>query len=112
MLPEGAARLEDLTVGTQVSGVVPGTAVTILSVWWSGNPSIEAVFEDVSGGLDRMLVYHDNEQQLEVVTAGRPWSFEGDGRLFSLWRWRIKRADLNGWIDAQPRGGDGDCDGD
>lgn len=31
-----------------------------------------------------MLLYRDREPTLEVVEAGRPWSFDGDGRLFRL----------------------------
>jgi len=27
-------------------------------------------------------------------------------------QWRIKQTELDQWINAQPRGGDGGCDGD
>jgi hypothetical protein len=113
MLPgEGVARMKDLTVGTLGSRVPPGAVVTPQSVGWPGNLAIEVAFEDIGGRLDRKPVFRDDEQQLDIVTPGRPWSFEGDGRLFSLKRRRIKRADLNWWINAQPRGGDGGRDGD
>ena len=45
------ARLEDLTVGTCVSGVVPGSVVTIKSVGWTGNQAVEVIFEDVGGAV-------------------------------------------------------------
>lgn len=78
------ARLEDLTVGTRVSGVVPNAVVTVKSVAWSGNQAIEVIFEDIGGRLDRKLLFRNDEHQLEVVTAGRPWSFEADSDLFRL----------------------------
>jgi excisionase family DNA binding protein len=35
-----------------------------------------------------------------------------ESRAFKIRRqWRIKRNELDQWIDAQPRGGDGGCDG-
>lgn len=27
-------------------------------------------------------------------------------------QWRIKRSELDQWLDVQPRGGEGRCDGD
>ncbi|MCB9507840.1 MAG: DUF3883 domain-containing protein [Kofleriaceae bacterium] len=78
------ARLEDLTVGTRASGIAPGSVVTIKSVTWTGNQAVELIFEDAGGRLDRKLVFRDDEHEIEVVTAGRPWSFEADGHLFRL----------------------------
>src|SRR5437870_12790589 len=31
-----------------------------------------------------ILVYRDREPTLEIGEAGRPWSFDGDGKLFRL----------------------------
>ncbi|HPQ16105.1 MAG TPA: helicase-related protein [Bryobacteraceae bacterium] len=31
-----------------------------------------------------VLLYRDREPSLEIVEAGRPWSFDGDGKLFRL----------------------------
>ena len=32
-----------------------------------------------SENLGNELIYRDSEPTLEIVTAGRPWSFDGDG---------------------------------
>ena len=37
-----------------------------------------------SGRVANELLYRDREADLEVVEAGRPWSFDGDGALFRL----------------------------
>jgi hypothetical protein len=39
---------------------------------------------DRSGNLGNQLLFRDNEPTLEIVDAGRPWSFEGDGSTFRL----------------------------
>jgi hypothetical protein len=36
------------------------------------------------GRVGQDLVYRDRESTLEIVSAGRPWSFDGDGSLFRL----------------------------
>lgn len=37
----------------------------------------------------------------------------GEISAFKIRRqWRIKRTEFDQWIDVQPRGGDGGCDGD
>jgi len=50
-------RLEDLTPGAQVTAVVPGGPVTVVSSKWHGT---------------------------NVVQPGRQWSFTADGALFRL----------------------------
>ena len=78
------ARLEDLQQGANVNGILPNQQVTVVHVNWFGNSVIELTYRDASGNLGSQLVYRDNESELEIVTAGRPWSFDGDGEKFRL----------------------------
>lgn len=78
------ARSEDLTVGTLAEGIVPGSVVTIKSVSWTGNQAVEVIFEGAGGRLDRALVFRDDEHAIDIVSAGRQWSFEADRHLFRL----------------------------
>jgi len=78
------ARLEELTRGASVKGILPDHLVTIVDVKWLGSAVIELVYKDADGRLGNELLYRDREPTLEVVTAGQPWSFDGDGRLFRL----------------------------
>ena len=78
------AQLEDLTKGTSVSGVLPDGLVTVVDVKWIGTVAVELTYKDASGRLGNELLYRDREPTLEVVTAGRPWTFDGDGGMFRL----------------------------
>ena len=78
------AALEDLTRGASVKGVMPDGMVTVVDVKWIGSVAIELTYKDSSGRLGNELLYRDREPTLEVIVAGRPWSFDGDGGLFRL----------------------------
>src|SRR6266508_2725151 len=78
------ARLEELTRGASVKGVLPDTLVTVVDVKWLGSSVVELVYKDPGGRLGSELLYRDREPDLEVVAAGRSWSFDGDGALFRL----------------------------
>jgi hypothetical protein len=78
------ARLEDLTRGASVRGILPDSLVTVVDVRWHGSAVIELTYKDPAGKLGNELVYRDREPTIEVVSSGRPWSFDGDGRLFRL----------------------------
>jgi SNF2 family DNA or RNA helicase len=78
------ARLEDLTRGASVKGVLPDGLVTVVDVKWIGTIAIELTYKGSTGRLGNELLYRDREPTLEVVTTGRPWSFDGDGGMFRL----------------------------
>ena len=78
------AQLEELTRGAAVRGILPDGLVTISDVRWIGTVAIEVTYKDSSGRLGNELLYRDREPTLEVVEAGRPWSFDGDPELFRL----------------------------
>ena len=77
-------RLEDITRGSSVRGILPEGLATILDVKWLGTVAIEVTYKDSAGRLGNELIYREREPTLEVVTEGRPWSFDGDGALFRL----------------------------
>ena len=78
------AKLEDLTPGAWVMGVLPDALVGIIEAKWHGSSVVELTYRDASGRLGSELLYRDREPTLEVAAAGRPWSFDGDGSLFRL----------------------------
>jgi hypothetical protein len=65
------ARLEDLTRGAQVKGLVPDGAVTILDVKWHGSTCVEVTYKDVAGRPHSELVFRDREPSLGVATHGQ-----------------------------------------
>jgi superfamily II DNA or RNA helicase len=78
------ARLEDLTRGAAVKGILPDGLVTVVDVEWHGDVAITLTYRDAAGHLGNEILYRDREPTLEIATAGRPWSFDGDGALLRL----------------------------
>ncbi len=78
------AKLEDLKQGATVRGVLPGQDVTVVNVQWYGADAIELTYKDASGRVGNQLLFRSDEERLELVTEGQPWSFEADGELLRL----------------------------
>lgn len=78
------ARLNELTRGASVKGVLPDGLVTVVDVQWHGSDVVELIYRDSAGKLGSELLYRDREPTLEIAAAGVPWSFDGDGALFRL----------------------------
>ncbi len=79
------ARLEDLTKGALVRGVLAERAVKVVDVDWHGSSAVTLTYTDDSTGKpNQELLYRDDESRLTVDQAGRAWSMDGDGALFRL----------------------------
>ena len=78
-------RLEDLTKGALVRGVLSDRAVRVVDVAWHGSNAVTLTYTDEpSGKVDQELLYRDDEPRLSVEEAGRAWSMDADGSLFRL----------------------------
>jgi superfamily II DNA or RNA helicase len=78
------ARLEDLTVGAQVRGILPGDAVvTIVATTPYGN-SWDVVYRDARGGTNSELIDRSWEPRLSLLAQGRAFGFDADGARFRL----------------------------
>jgi len=77
-------RLEDLQPNAAVRGVLPDQLVSVVSVQWFGSQALELTYKGPTGRVANELLYRHDEPRLQVVEQGRPWSFDGDGRLFRL----------------------------
>src|SRR5277367_5271753 len=77
-------RLEDLQPNAAVRGILPDQLVTVVSIQWFGSEALELTYKTPTGKLANELLYRHDEPRLEVVEQGRPWSFDGSGRLFRL----------------------------
>ena len=78
------ARLEELTRGASVKGILPDSLVTVVDVKWHGSTVVELTYKDPSGRLGNELLYRDREPTLEIASVGGPWGFDGDGAMFRL----------------------------
>lgn len=78
------ARLEDITVGSSVKGVVANDIVTIVAVQWYGTNVIEITYKNSAGALGAQMIYRENEPNIEVMSGNLPWSFDADGAQMKL----------------------------
>ena len=90
------ARLEELTPGTIIKGILPNQHVTVVAATWLGTAGIELTYKATDGRLGSELLYRTSEPSVEIVTANLPWSFDGDGENFRLVSeaYRIRLAHL------------------
>jgi hypothetical protein len=75
------AKLEQITKDNSFWGIIPGAIVSIVDIKWYDTDVAEVVYKSADGSPGTQILYRDSESTLEVVTAGRPWSFTGDGEL-------------------------------
>jgi len=78
------ARLEEMTPGARVRGVLPDRPVNVVQAEWHGTQALTLTYRDDAGRVDHELLYRSNEAALEIEGEGRAWSFDADGQLFRL----------------------------
>jgi SNF2 family DNA or RNA helicase len=79
------ARLEDLTKGALVQGVLGDRVVRVVDLAWHGSSAVTLTFTDeLTGKADQELLYREDEARLAVQAVGRAWSMDADGNLFRL----------------------------
>jgi len=78
------ARLEELTPGARVTGVVAGQAVTVVQTQWHGTQALTLTWRDDGGHVGEQILYRGDEPTLAVEAAGKAWSLTADGALFRL----------------------------
>ena len=78
------ARLEELTPGASVRGLVAGEPVTVVAVEWHGQAVVTLTYRRTSGEVGSELVYRTDEARLDLDAAGQAWPFDADGALFRL----------------------------
>jgi len=87
-------KLEKITKGTYLAGVIPNQMVEVVDAIWHGADVIEITFKDGLGNPNNEILYRDNEANLEICIASAPWSFNASSEKFKLVSeaYRIKLA--------------------
>ena len=78
------ARLEDLTIGSVVNGLLSGEPITVVSTKWYGSSSMEAIYKTNQGTTGSQILYRDDEPSLSVLEKSLPWSFDVPGEKLRL----------------------------
>ena len=77
-------RLEDLTPGARVRGVLTDRPIEVVQAAWHGTEAITLTYRDDEGRVGDQLIYRDDESRLEVEARGAAFAFDADGKLFRL----------------------------
>jgi SNF2 family DNA or RNA helicase len=77
-------KLEELTRGSIINGILPNQSITVIEAKWHGSDVVELTYKDTNGQPYTELLLRDREATLEIVTEGKPWSFDGDGDTLRL----------------------------
>lgn len=78
------SKLEDLTVGSIVSGLLNNESVQVVAVRWYGSAVLEITYKNNQGMLANQLIYREDETRLVVEDSNLPWSFDADGDTVRL----------------------------
>jgi len=79
------AKLEELSEGFKLKGILPNTTVTVERVSRCGADAVTLIYRaDDSGNLGDRVLYRSDEAQLELITQKYSWRFDADGALFRL----------------------------
>jgi hypothetical protein len=62
----------------------PDAVTELFSAKWHGADVLKMVYKDTAGHLGTEILFRDHKSSLQVLTIGRRWSFDGDGRVFRL----------------------------
>src|SRR6266542_4247304 len=77
-------RLEELTPGARVRGLLPDRTVAVVHADWHGTQAITLTYRDDGGTVGNQLLYRDDEPRLQLDAASAAFAFDGDGTLFRL----------------------------
>jgi SNF2 family DNA or RNA helicase len=90
-------KLEDLSSGVRVTGVVPGETVIVVAAQWHGADALELTYKTLDGGLRQQVIFRADEAKLQLSDAGsRP--FDADAAEFRLVA-EAQRISLAGLFD-------------
>jgi len=78
------ARLEQLTPGTTVEGLLSNGLATVVNSSWLGDSVLDLTYRTEMGKTDSRLLYRHDEPSLIVHAEGRVWAFDAPGDLFRL----------------------------
>ena len=78
------AKLEQMTVGSNLKGLVGKDTVSVISVKWYGTAALEITYKDSKGKLGDQIVYREDEEHIKLQKASLPWSFDADPNAMRL----------------------------
>ncbi|HZI58590.1 MAG TPA: DEAD/DEAH box helicase, partial [Verrucomicrobiae bacterium] len=86
-------NLKDIAPGLSLAGVEPTQIVSVVAIVPLGDGALQLIYRTSDGAIKERLLGPAEESTINVATAERPFSFDGDGATFQL-ACEAKRLDL------------------
>lgn len=77
-------KLEGIQAGNSITGIIPGSPVTVIAATSAGDDALTVVYRDAAGAIAERMLFRADEPSLAIATAGRHWSFDANGADFKL----------------------------
>jgi hypothetical protein len=77
-------KLEDVTPGAQLAGVIGDNPVTVVAVTWIGSNALRLTYRTGDGRLDERILYRDHEPRLALARTPAAYEFQADATTFKL----------------------------
>ena len=77
-------KLEEITNGLSLAGVVPSQIVTVVALVPHGNGALQIIYRTPDGVMKERLLVRADESSITLAKSERPFSFDGDGSAFQL----------------------------
>lgn len=78
------AKFEELKREACVRGISPSGLVAVVDAQWFGCNVVQLTYRDAAGRVNQELMYRDRQAGLEIVSAGKPWTFDAEGAILHL----------------------------
>lgn len=78
------ARLEEITVGSTIKGIIGDEPVSVVAAQWYGSNVLEITYKDTRGVPGTQLLYRDSEPGIKVMSNHLPWSFDANAEQMKL----------------------------
>ncbi|MCE7946646.1 MAG: DUF3883 domain-containing protein [Chloroflexi bacterium CFX4] len=75
-------KLEDIIPNVVINGILPNTAVRIISATMQGQTALSVVYRSEDGRFGEQLLYRKDEPSLSLATARTAWDLRLDARRF------------------------------
>lgn len=78
------ARLEEIKVGSHLTGIAGNEPVDVVAVQWYGANVMEITYKNSMGVPGTQLLYREDTEKIHVKDNHLPWSFDADGNQMRL----------------------------
>jgi len=79
------AKLEEITEGVAIEGVVADSPITVVHVKWFGGHAVELTYKiEQTGTVGNRLLYRSDEEKLRIIDISSSWAFDGESETFRL----------------------------